>query len=179
MSDIVPTEAELKAAKELNIHSHDATPYCGRCVSVARRIATHTRYEGKTAEEWKRVLNGALIEWTEMQFKLQSAEEKAERYRLASLKADARIAELETAPRQVRLNDQARPLGEAAGSAFVETRLPDGGYQWRRELPTRCTITMRGANSEQLKVIRKYTKTRPNAEPSRREPKAACGGKDT
>ena len=94
MSDIKPTEAELKAARAVRLTEkfpHDDV----KTLSLeAVAIATHTRYEGKTAEEWHTAMEGECLAYKLAASRAEAAEAKAERYRLASLKADARIAEL-------------------------------------------------------------------------------------
>jgi hypothetical protein len=57
MSDIVPTEAELKAADNCasSIGVFENTARAILRSSFARIIAACTRYEGKTAEEWKQI----------------------------------------------------------------------------------------------------------------------------
>jgi hypothetical protein len=95
MSEIVPTEAELKAAKEIISWLMGANMIMLDPETLAVTIARHTRYEGKTSDEiatlWVKELVCAF-----------AAVEKAERYRLASLNADSRIAELETEIRVLR-----------------------------------------------------------------------------
>jgi hypothetical protein len=62
-------------------------------MAVDADTATPTRHNGKTAAEWHYEYQQRSADWERQKQRAEAAEEKAERYRLASLKADARIAE--------------------------------------------------------------------------------------
>lgn len=86
MSDLKPTESELKAAEE-------AACFCIECpcpdtiTSCVTIIATHTRHEGKTAKEWAEYCRPFALGES---FKLRERAEAAER-ELAAIKAHDHI----------------------------------------------------------------------------------------
>jgi NTP pyrophosphatase (non-canonical NTP hydrolase) len=55
---MTPSKEELLAAADINSHSHNASPYCAKCVLIGEIIAQHTRYEGRTTQEWCELARG-------------------------------------------------------------------------------------------------------------------------
>jgi len=106
---MTPSKEELRAAADINSHDHNASPYCAKCVLIGEIIAQHTRYEGKTAEEWYELRVDALKALAQSDgYRLASEaalnEERARhhvQYQSALnelAKAQARVKELEQMP---------------------------------------------------------------------------------
>jgi hypothetical protein len=93
MSDIIPTEAEFAA-----VNAIDLCYYADRYLSdptramseVAEIIATHTRYEGRDAEEWARLQQQTAFVVREVSLRAEAAEAKVTEL---EAKLDAAIAE--------------------------------------------------------------------------------------
>jgi hypothetical protein len=98
---MTPSKEELRAAADINSHDHNASPYCAKCVLVSEIIATHTRYEGKTADEiatmWVREL--ARAEAAEAALNQERATHHVQYHSALNelAKAQARVKELEAA----------------------------------------------------------------------------------
>ena len=98
---MTPSNEELRAAADINSHSHNASPYCAKCVLIGEIIAQHTRYEGKTADEiatmWVREL--ARAEAAEAALNQERAKHHVQYHSALNelAKAQARVKELEAA----------------------------------------------------------------------------------
>jgi hypothetical protein len=99
---MTPSNEELRAAADINSHDHNASPYCAKCALVGEIIATHTRYEGKTADEiatmWVREL--ARAEAAEAALNQERAKHHVQYHSALNelAKAQARVKELEQMP---------------------------------------------------------------------------------
>jgi hypothetical protein len=98
MSD-EPNEQELKAAAWLKVYGFPPEWWTEpeRVKSIAIAIATHTRYDGKTAEEWARLQQQTAFVVSEVNLRAEAAEAKVKEL---EAKLDAAIAEAkrETTP---------------------------------------------------------------------------------
>jgi hypothetical protein len=89
MSDTQPNEQELKAAGRQTLN--DSNCFCKECVfNRAIAIAMHTRYKGKTAEEWARLQQQTAFVVSEVNLRAEAAEAKVKEL---AAKLDAAIAE--------------------------------------------------------------------------------------
>jgi hypothetical protein len=100
MSDIKPTEAELQAAQAIMDSWIDLDPDTARLSEI---IASHTRYEGKTAEEWAEEFRVAMLlrDGQAAEAELNGKRAEAADARIAQLKqdcAEAAEAALQAAP---------------------------------------------------------------------------------
>ena len=76
MSNIIPAEAELKAAGEIIHWLMSADKLFLDTETLAVTIATHTRYEGKTAWEWHTAMEGECLAYTLAASRAEAAEAK-------------------------------------------------------------------------------------------------------
>jgi hypothetical protein len=92
MSDRQPNEQELKAAAWLKVYGFPPEWWTEpeRVKSIAIAIAMHTRYEGKTAEEWARLQQQTAFVVSEVNLRAEAAEVKVKEL---AAKLDAAIAE--------------------------------------------------------------------------------------
>jgi hypothetical protein len=99
---MTPSKEELRAAVDINSHSHNASPYCSKCALVGEIIAAQTRHEGETSAYWHHrfKMEKASREAAEAALNQERAKHHVQYHSALNelAKAQARVKELEQMP---------------------------------------------------------------------------------